>query len=216
MDKLNYGNFKKISETELEGNKTLEICDIKSESSEEGYIISGYANTKNKADAYGDIPTNYNGNPVYDFKRFKLNPVLFVDHNNSASFIAGKFITYKEDDKGLLFKAILRPVDSIHNPLVKDAVQAFMDGYGKALSIGGRWHFEDNKNPTHLTKASIHEVSIVGIGADQYALTEKNIEDTQGKKSRNELEVLIDAYRETGSEEVIKKIKKIKESIKWN
>jgi len=152
--------------------KTFDIEDlkieIKKEDGKEKIYISGYANTKNKPDAYGDIPI---GDNVYDLKRFKANPVLLVDHNNSAGMIAGRFVMTKEDEKGLAFKARLMDLEDIHNDIVKHAVSAFIKGFGRALSIGGRWLY-DKKHPKHLTKAIIHEISLVGVGADGNALTD--------------------------------------------
>lgn len=135
---------------------------------EDGKIyIEGYANTKNKPDRYGDIPK---GDNVYDIKEYKKNPVVFIDHYASAAYIAGNMVNLKEDEKGLKFKMLLRQLDDIHNPPVKDAVSAYITGFARALSIGGRWFFDDEKNPKHLTKAIIHEISIVGVGADPNAL----------------------------------------------
>lgn len=153
--------------------KTNTIENFKREDAAGKTYITGYANTKNNADSYGDIPTNYMDQPVYNFdKRFKANPICFVDHWSSAANIAGTFVDYREDDTGLWFKLLLRDVKTIHNPETKDAVQAFVDGFGRAISIGGRFFWGDDKNPKHLTKAIIHEISIVGLGADQQALTD--------------------------------------------
>ena len=145
----------------------FEVKSIK-EDGEEKFYITGYANTKNKPDAYGDIPK---GESVYDLKRFKSNPVLLVDHINSAGNIAGIFTQIKEDNKGLAFKARLMNLDDIHNPVVKHAVSAYMKGFGRGLSIGGQWFYEDDRNPKYLTKAIIHEISLVAVGADGNALT---------------------------------------------
>lgn len=196
--------------------KTISDLDVKLNNVDGVIYIEGYANTKNKPDSYGDIPTNFNNEPVYDFKRYKNNPVLLVDHNNSAGFIAGTMTDFYEDETGLKFKARLRPVDEIHNPITKDAVQAFITGYGRALSIGGHWIFGDKQNPSHLTKAHIHEVSLVAIGADGNALTRtphpKSFgEISEGSFIRLEIENLIGKYREEPSDELIKKIKQLQE-----
>lgn len=134
--------------------------------------ITGYANTKGVVDSHGDIPMNLNGEPVYDLSRMDKNPVCFVDHWASASNIAGNFVELKEDDRGLFFKLLLRPLKKIFNDQVKDAVSSYIDGFGRALSIGGNWAWGDPENPTHLTKAIIHEISLVGIGSDGSALTD--------------------------------------------
>ena len=50
-------------------------------------IIEGYANTKNFADRYGDIPTVYKKKRsfVYKLDEFKKNPVLLIDHVNRVT-----------------------------------------------------------------------------------------------------------------------------------
>ncbi len=150
--------------------KLFEILDIKASEEEEKFYITGIANNKNIADAYGDIPK---GDNVYDLKRYKKNPVVLVDHNNSVGNIAGKMVKIKETDKGLEFK--LRLMDNPQTDIAKHAVEAFKTGFGSALSIGGIWEYgkTNDKNGTRiLTKATIHEISLVGIGADAQALTD--------------------------------------------
>ena len=151
-------------------NKIFEIDDIKTEQEEEKFYITGIANNKNIVDAYGDIPK---GDDVYDLKRYKKNPVVLVDHTNSVGNIAGKMVKIKETDKGLEFK--MRLMDNPQTDIAKHAIEAFKSGFGNALSIGGIWEYGDTneKNGTRvLTKALIHEISLVGIGADGSALTD--------------------------------------------
>jgi hypothetical protein len=152
--------------------KVCQIMDMKQSEENGKFYISGYANNKNKPDSYGDIPTNLDGEKIYILDRMDSNPVCFVDHRSSASNIAGNFVELREDDTGLFFKLLFRPLEDIHNPPLKDAVSAYMNGYGRALSIGGRWFFGDPKNPDHLTQAVVNEISLVGIGADMDALTD--------------------------------------------
>ena len=206
-----YPIFKKSVDGETIYMKTFEVSDLDIKSEKDVFYAQGYANTKNKADSYGDIPTNFKGKPVYDLKRMKSNPVMLIDHYNSATNIAGKFIELKEDDNGLYFKLQFRPLKEIHSPGLKDAVQSFISGYAKALSIGGRWLFEDPENPKHLTKAMVHEISGVGIGADPLALmgkpTRKNNEVQNLKRShRDELEDCIESYLKTDSKSDIDRI----------
>lgn len=164
--------------------KEIPIVDFKVAEENGKFYITGYANTKDVPDSYGDIPHSLDGKPVYILDRMKTNPVCFVDHWSSASNIAGNFVTLDEDDKGLLFKLLLRPLEEIYNNQTKDAVSAYMSKFGHALSIGGSWYFEDPDNPNHLTKALIYEISLVGVGADRNALVDaplpkhiKSIED---------------------------------------
>lgn len=162
---------------------SCKLLNINIKASGDNYYISGYANTKNKEDRYGDIPM---GDNVYDLKLFKKNPILLIDHNNSASSIAGIFTKIKEDANGLLFKARLMDIEDAHNPHVKHAISAYINGFGRALSIGGRWYYENPDNPKHLTKAVIHEISLVGVGADGLALTDAP------KPKNQELEIFED------------------------
>lgn len=167
-------------------HKQFSITDFKSGKMDDGRtFIEGYANTKGSADRYGDIPTVFKPlrDYVYDLKEFKKNPVLLLDHMNSVENIAGSFsekvggFVY-EDEKGLKFKAIFS--DSDFAP-VKHARTVYSEGHGKALSIGGKWFFENKDNLNELTLADIHEISLVGVGADPNALTTKKI----GEKDLN-------------------------------
>lgn len=151
--------------------KVCEIIDMKVVEEDKKHYMTGYANTKNHADSYGDIPTNYNDEDVYVLERMNSNPVCFVDHRSSATNIAGNFVELREDDKGLFFKLLFRQLSDIYNPALKDAVASYITGFGRALSIGGSWLFGDPKNPNHLTKAILSEISLVGIGSDMDALS---------------------------------------------
>ncbi|MCP4553033.1 MAG: hypothetical protein GY834_13565, partial [Bacteroidetes bacterium] len=97
--------------------KVFTITDLKQEQVDDKFYLSGYANNKGIQDSDGDIPTSYNGEPVYELSRMTKNPVCFVDHKNSASNIAGNFVELKENDKGLFFKLLLRALDQIFNDM---------------------------------------------------------------------------------------------------
>lgn len=185
--------------------KQLAIKDLETEQTEEGYYIQGYANTKNTPDAYGDIPTNYEGKPVYDLSRFKKNPVFLADHEVSVGNIIGVFTELKEDEKGLWFKAKL--MESPQTDIAKHAIEAIKQGFSRALSIGGKWFFEDPNNPTHLTKAYIHEISAVAVGADGNALSTQDIPKQLTEKiskgtSLDEIEPLLNAFRKKYVDEI--------------
>lgn len=206
-----------------ENTKVVEIVDFKSEQTEDGYYITGYANTKGKADAYGDIPTSLNGKPVYDLSKFKRNPVALVDHANSVGNIFGSFIigpgATEEDERGLKIK--LRLMDNPQTDVAKHAVEAYKSGFARAFSIGGRWLFEDKENPANLTKAIISEISGVAIGADSYALarTAKPKMDSkmsQAETTRNVIAELVGAYRKTNDAAILNTISILKEGIKEN
>ena len=185
-------------------------------------VLKGYLNDKlipgtndpNK-DSYGDIVT---GNNVYDINRLVNNPVALVNHDNNAAGIAGNYIYLSENEQGLQFKLVLRPIDSIYNPITKDAVQAWADGFGKAFSIGGRFFYDsENSKPEDgiylLIKAVLHEASLVGIGADQYALSTapdtSGIAD-QGKNAPSgKLEEAISKFLESEDDSLLTKELKI-------
>lgn len=161
----------------------IEDCKVSSENGK--VFIEGYANVKGKKDRYGDIPTVFSAlrDYVYELKDFKRNPVCLLDHDNSVGSIVGSFneklggyIT--EDDIGLKFKMVFSESDL---PIVAHARKVYEEGHGKALSIGGRWNFENKDNPNYLTLAEIYEISLVGVGADPSALTTKSCPDCPKK-----------------------------------
>lgn len=197
--------------------KSFNIKDLVVDVQESGTYITGYANTKNNKDAYGDIPTNYNGKPVYDLSRYELNPVLLADHENELSNIFGVGIFgpggIREDEVGLFVK--FRLMDNPESDTAKHAVKAFRDGYARAFSIGGQWYHEDPKNPDHLTRAFIHEISGVAVPADEYSLSHTEMpkkltrEAVEASKQRT-VEELIGVYRKTLDDSILKTIQILK------
>lgn len=163
--------MKKLSDTTWEGRKSFSIPELKVGASGDSFYISGYANTKNKPDSYGDIPTNYMGAPIYDLSRIQKNPVMLIDHDNSVGAIMGNFVELVEDGVGLYFKALLMPQDGCPSEKVRQAVFAFKTGFARGISIGGRWGYNDPKNPAHLTNALIFEISGVAVPADEDSLS---------------------------------------------
>jgi len=149
--------------------KVLPMSDFKAIEENGKLTISGYANTKNKADRYGDIPTVFSDKRdyVYELKEFKKNPIMLMNHNNKVESIAGSYPEVKEDEKGLFVKGVFSDSDL---PEIKHARQVYGEGHAKALSIAGRFYFEDEKKPNNLTLAEIFEISLVAIGADDNAL----------------------------------------------
>ena len=205
-------NFKK---------KVFEVSEIKTEATETGFYVTGYANTKNRADAYGDIPTNYKGRDVYDLSRFKRNPVALANHANDTSAVVGAFVFNgeagtKENDKGLFFKVKLMDLEDAFEPGAKHTISAIRKGFIRALSIGGQWFFEDKDNKTHLTKAIIHEISFVAIPADSHAMAsipkpKSNPETTEELPAQKVVEALVKAYQVTENESILEAIEIIKE-----
>lgn len=170
--------------------RMFEICDCKVTQDENGkFYLSGYANTKNKPDSYGDIPTNFNGQPVYDLSRFNKNPGMFMNHNTNVECTMGIFTELKEDEIGLWFKCLLQNLDDCFYPKLKQAVRNYMTGFSRALSIGGFWYYDDPKNKSHLTRAYIYEISGVGVGADEDALCHSNMPKNFDKGSTKQIQV---------------------------
>lgn len=209
-----YG-LKKISDTEFEGKRVFSCEEFKSEVTESGDIyISGYVNTKGKPDSYGDIPM---GDKVYDLSRYSINPVLLIDHENEVGAVLGKAVEIREDKKGLWVKFLL-----MKNPQSEDVVhakEALKEGILIAFSIGGRWSFEDKNNPAYLTTATIHEISVVAVGADPRAVVStvsSKSDKTAEAKTAGVVELLIKSYRETQNVEYLEKIKKYNRSFRWN
>ena len=149
--------------------------------------IEGYANTKNLADRYGDIPTvlKTKRNFVYELSEFKKNPVLLIDHVNQLDHLAGSVTEIYEDEKGLYFKALF---SASNHPIVAHARQLYQEGHAKGISIAGRFHYEVESNPDLLTLAEIYEISLVAIPADPRSLAapSKNAEEESEKRKKQE------------------------------
>lgn len=221
-----YGSIK-IKGSEIIANANMSV-NFKIDNETEYIMLKGYLNNKfipgtnePAKDSYGDIPT---GDKVYDIERLMSNPVALVNHQNDASGIAGNYIYLSENEQGLQFKLILRPIDSIHNPITKDAVQAWSDGFGKAFSIGGRWLYDmENSKPDDneflLVKAILHEASLVAIGADQWALSQRpdTGKSIEGKEVKDlTLEEATKKYLETKDDVYLEHVYKLKKGEKEN
>lgn len=164
----------------FKGNKSVELSDFKAVE-ENGLVkISGYANNKNIADRYGDIPTPFNRSFVYELEEYRKNPVLLLDHEAEIKKLCGTVTEIREDERGLYFEATLSNSDL---PEVKHARTLIQEGMLKTVSIGGMWLFEDLENPDHLTLAKIFEISLVAIPADPYATFEQVKEQVEEKKA---------------------------------
>jgi len=190
-------------------------------------VLSGYLNNKlipntelQAVDSYGDVPTGKN---VYDVERLINNPVALVDHNNSASCIAGNYIFLKEDKQGLKFIEVLRPLEDIFDEKTKDAVSAWSKGFGVAYSIGGRWYYDMEKSKPddgiyYLVKAIVHEASHVAIGADKWALSVSPDTSMHAEKGDivecETLDEAVKLYCETGDERYLDVAEKCWKQIK--
>ena len=218
-------NVKILGTKEAPFTKTFDISNLKISEENGQVVVRGYANTKNKADRYGDIPTVFSSlrNYVYELTEFKKNPVMLLDHYNKVSNIAGSFTEIEEDDIGLRIKAVFSNSDL---PEVKHARTVYLEGHAKAFSIAGKWQYEDKDHKDHLTYAEIYHISPVGVGADPDALGFAEIEPKKEKTpekppaaieaekqeaDRTKLEslkaVLVDISEAVGSDEAVKKLK---------
>jgi len=188
--------------------KVWEITQVKAVKAENGVVtIEGYANTKGKPDRYGDIPMvmprlrNY----VYELSQFIKNPVLLMNHRNEVQSIAGSFDVLREDENGLFFKATFSQSDF---PPVAHARTVYAEGHGKALSIAGRFYYEDKDNAAHLTYADIFEISLVGVGADPDALGMTDSAEPKAVEAEAEALVLMAEAERKESEAVEKELAK--------
>ena len=156
-------------------------------------FIEGYANTKNSADRYGDIPCPLYGKRdyVYELKEFRKNPVLLVDHINRLDHLAGSVVQIKEDEKGLYFKALF---SSSCHPVIAHARQLYREGHAKGISIAGRFHYENPSKPNQLTLAEIYEISLVAIPADPNSLASAVSEKQE--QQQNLIQKEIDSWLE--------------------
>lgn len=166
-------------------NKDIELTDFKAVEENGVVKISGYANNKNIADRYGDIPTPFNRSFVYELEEYRRNPVLLLDHEAEVKKLCGTVTEIREDERGLYFEATLSNSDL---PEVKHARTLIQEGMLKTVSIGGIWLYEDIENPAHLTLAKIFEISLVAIPADTYA----TFSEVKSEKQAEQVEVKTD------------------------
>lgn len=149
-----------------DGIKNFAISDFKAAETDGKLIISGYANNKYIADSYGDVPTPFNRDYVYDLKSYLKNPVILLNHETNTNNLIGKCTEIYEDERGLFFRAELSASEFAP---IKHAKTLIKEGILKTLSIGGRWHYEDDSDLNKLTLAEIFEISLVSIPADSNA-----------------------------------------------
>lgn len=156
-------------------------------------FIEGYANTKNSADRYGDIPCPLYGKRdyVYELTEFKKNPVLLVDHINRLDHLAGSVVEIREDKKGLYFKALF---SSSSHPVIAHARQLYREGHAKGISIAGRFHYENPSNPNMLTLAEIYEISLVAIPADPNSLAAISTANDNQTQEEKEIKKELDSW----------------------
>lgn len=98
-------------------------------------------------------------------RRFKRNPVLLIDHQNSADNIAGSFQKIEEDERGLYMEAVL---SNSQSERMRDMRAKVAEGHLKALSMGGLFHYKEDGRG--IFKVDLWEGSLVAIPSNQDAL----------------------------------------------
>lgn len=91
--------------------------------------------------------------------KFMQNPVLLMDHRNSVSTIAGKFVSMKEDRNGLAFEAQISNAPGLSDLRFKVA-----EGMLVTTSMGGLFHFAEGGRK--IFKVDLWEGSLVAIPAN--------------------------------------------------
>lgn len=124
--------------------------------------IRGYLSTwesVTKADRQGDyvLPGAFTDT----IGQFMQNPVLLVDHCNSAECVAGSFTVVREDSKGLYVEAILTnsPADD-----AKDIRFKVAENHIRTLSMGGLFYY--NEDGRGIFKVTLWEGSLCAIPAN--------------------------------------------------
>lgn len=163
------------------GEKTFDLQDFKAVERNDGALeISGYANTKYVADRYGDVPTEYNRDFVYDLTEFKKNPIMLLNHYNNVESVAGSYIEFREDEKGLFVRGVFTKSNL---PVMEHVRTLIKEGHLKTFSIAGQFLYENPDNYNLLTLAKIYEISIVAVPADPNAIFRP---DNEGKAAEIE------------------------------
>lgn len=123
--------------------------------------FQGYGSVWGRIDSYGD--TILKGAFVDSLK--DRRPMMLFGH--SPGRVPGKWLSYEEDDKGLLMKGELTPGHSE----AKDIAASLKHGALNGLSIGGYTvDYEPQKSGGRLIgKFDLYEVSIVSMPAEQEA-----------------------------------------------
>lgn len=105
--------------------------------------------------------------------KFMQNPVLLMDHRNSVSTIAGKFVSMKEDKNGLAFEAQISNAPGLSDLRFKVA-----EGMLVTTSMGGLFHFAEGGRK--IFKVDLYEGSLVAIPANPDArFTVRSLNDEE-------------------------------------
>lgn len=166
------------------GEKTFELKEFKAVETNDGALeISGYANTKYVADRYGDVPTEYNRDFVYDLTEFKKNPIMLLNHDNDVKSVAGSYVEFREDEKGLFVRGVFTKSNL---PVMEHVRTLIKEGHLKTFSIAGQFLYENPDNYNLLTLAKIYEISIVAVPADPNATFRPTNEGKAAEESKKD------------------------------
>lgn len=149
----------------LRKSLSLTDCDIKMDG--DSGRFSGYASVFGGVDSYGD--TILKGAFETTLRR-DGRPKMFYGHDAFSGIPIGKWLTAKEDDKGLLVEGELTPGVS----LASDVKAALKHGTLDGLSIGGylkAGDFENSADGGRIIKkwSRLIEISVVAFPADSAA-----------------------------------------------
>lgn len=163
----------------------LELCNLTFDqkagaSPDDPVEFQGYASVWGRVDSYGDTMIKGAFEPSLKERR----PMMLFGH--SPGRVPGKWISYKEDDKGLLVHGQLTPGHSE----AKDIAASLKHGALNGLSVGGyTTDWEPQKNGGRVIKAfDLYEISVVSMPAEQ----EARIDTASVKQMLDECEKLSD------------------------
>lgn len=142
----------------------LDLCDIKFEQkaqADDPITFEGYASVWGRVDSYGD--TVLKG--AFSASLKDRRPMMLYGHNPGR--VIGKWVDYKEDDKGLWMKGALTPGNSD----AADVAANLKFGALNGLSIGGyTTDWESQKDGGRIIRAfELWETSVVSMPAEQEA-----------------------------------------------
>lgn len=141
----------------------LDLVDVKllSGGKADTVTFTGYGSVWGRIDSYGD--TVLKG--AFKDALAERRPMMLYGH--SPGRVPGKWISYEEDDKGLLLTGELTPGHSEANDIAASLKHGSLNG----LSIGGytsEWESQKDGGRV-IKKFDLYEVSVVSMPAEQEA-----------------------------------------------
>lgn len=173
--------FEAEVDVDLDAKKMKEITDADGNVIDYKNVrISGYLSTfegTTESDRQGDAVIA--GAFRETIAKFMLNPVLLIDHRNQVGSIAGRFVSMKEDKKGLRFEAQISDA-----PGMADVRHKIANGMLVTTSMGGLFHYAEGGRK--IFKVDLWEGSLVAIPANpdaRFSIRSLNDEDVRFIKS---------------------------------